>query len=205
MFCVFNNNYKITPQIFEICMRLLSKVEGSVLWLKLSGEIAPHNLRREAERRGVAPERLVFAPPVLLHADHLARYRQADLFLDTLPYNAHTTAGDVLWAGVPVVTCLGASFAGRIAASVVTSVGLGELVTHSLEEYEALALRLANDPAYLASIKAKLARNRLTFPLFDAKRSTRQMEAAYTAVWQRYQRGEIPKSRTGETGPIRLA
>jgi protein O-GlcNAc transferase len=204
VFCVFNNNYKITPQIFEIWMRLLSKVEGSVLWLKLSGDMAPRNLRREAERRGVAPERLVFAPPVLLHADHLARYRQADLFLDTLPYNAHTTAGDVLWAGVPVVTCLGASFAGRIAASVVTSVGLRELVTHSLEEYETLALRLAHDPAYLASMKAKLARNRLTFPLFDAKRSTRQMEAAYTTVWQRYQRGEMPKSRAAETGPIRL-
>ena len=204
VFCVFNNNYKITPEIFEIWMRLLRKVEGSVLWLKVSGEAAPRNLRREAEKRGVAAERLVFAPPVLLHADHLARYRQADLFLDTLPYNAHTTAGDVLWAGVPVVTCLGASFAGRIAASVVRSVGLGELVTHSLEEYEALALRLVHDPTYLAAMKAKLARNRLTFPLFDAKRSTQQIEAAYTMVWERYQRGESPKLRVGEAGPIRF-
>ena len=117
MFCCFNSNYKIMPPIFDIWMRLLSKVEGSVLWLKLSGEIAPHNLHREADTRGVAPERLVFAPPVLLHADHFARYRLADLFLDTLPYNAHTTATDVLWAGLPVVTCLGPSFAARIAAS----------------------------------------------------------------------------------------
>jgi protein O-GlcNAc transferase len=205
VFCAFNHSYKIMPEIFEIWMRLLKDVEGSVLWLKVSGEIAPRNLRREAECRGVAPERLVFAPQVSRHADHLARYRQADLFLDTLPYNAHTTAGDALWAGVPVVTCLGRSFPGRIAASVVKSVGLKDLVTHSLQEYEALALKLAHNPVYLASIKAKLACNRLTFPLFNAERSTRQMEAAYTTVWERYQRGEMPRFRTGESKPIRFA
>ena len=192
VFCSFNNSYKITPEMFDIWMRLLKQVEGSVLWLKDHDALASRNLRLEAGRRGVAPERLVFAPAVPLVANHLARYRQADLFLDTLPYNAHTTASDALWSGVPVLTCLGATFAGRVAASVLKAIGLDELVTRSLEDYEALALKLARDASYLASVKQKLARNRETFPLFDTERATRQIESAYVMMWERYQRGEMP-------------
>jgi protein O-GlcNAc transferase len=155
--------------------------------------LASRNLRLEAERRGVAPHRLVFAPRLPL-ADHLARHRQADLFLDTLSYNAHTTASDALWTGLPVVTRLGSTFAGRVAASLLKAVGVPELFTTSLEDYEALALRLARDPASLASTKAKLARNRQTCPLFDTERFARHIETAYTTMWQRHQCGEPPAS-----------
>jgi len=203
VFCAFNNSYKILPDMFDVWMGLLRQVGGSVLWLKDNSPVATSNLRREAERRGVPPDRLVFAPYVPLPADHLARYRQADLFLDTLPYNAHTTASDALWAGLPVLTCLGATFAGRVAGSVLKSIGLDELVTHSLEEYEALALRLAREPSYLAAVKDKLARNRTSFPLFDTARATRQIEAAYTAMWERYQRGEVAKPRP-QMQPLRI-
>jgi protein O-GlcNAc transferase len=151
------------------------------------------NLRREAERCGVPAQRLIFAPKVSENADHLARHRLADLFLDTLPYNAHSTTSDALWAGLPVLTCLGETFAGRVAASLLKAVGLPELITTSLDDYEALALKLAREPTYLASIKAKLARNRDSFPLFDTARFTRHVEAAYETMWQRYQRGEPPK------------
>jgi predicted O-linked N-acetylglucosamine transferase (SPINDLY family) len=193
VFCCFNNNYKITPDIFERWMRLLGHVEGSVLWLLEDNAVAARNLRREAEIRGVVPKRLVFAPRVKLD-DHLARHRLADLFLDTLPINAHTTASDALWAGLPVVTCLGTTFAGRVAASVLNAVGLPELVAHSLEEYEALALKLATDAGLLVEIKAKLARNRETCALFDTDRFRRHIEAAYVTMWERYQRGEPPAS-----------
>jgi predicted O-linked N-acetylglucosamine transferase (SPINDLY family) len=171
-------------------MRLLATVEGSVLWLKDNDRTATLNLRREAERRGVAPERLIFAPSLPDVADHLARQRHADLFLDTLYYNAHTTAADALWVGVPVLTCLGGTFAGRVAASLVRAVGLPELVTQSLADYEALALKLAREPALLAATKAKLVENRRSFPLFDTRRFTRDLEAAYTVMWQRALRGE---------------
>jgi protein O-GlcNAc transferase len=190
VFCCFNQSYKINRATFDVWMRLLQAVDGSVLWLKKTGEEAVHNLQREAERRGVAPERLVFAPSVALAEDHLARHRRADLFLDTLPYNAHATACDALWAGLPVVTCIGSTFAGRVAASVLSAVGLPELVTASLEDYEALALSLARDPSLLASVKAKLARNRDTYPLFDTAGFTRNIEAAYTRMWQRHRQGE---------------
>ena len=153
--------------------------------------VAPRNLRREAAARGIAPERIVFAPR-MKHEDHLARHRLADLFLDTLPYNAHTTASDALWAGLPVLTCLGTTFAGRVAASLLQAVGLPELITQSLGDYESLALQLANDATLLAAIKQKLARNRETFPLFDTDRFRRHIEAAYIAMWERYQRGESP-------------
>ena len=125
-------------------------------------------------------------------ADHLARHRQADLFLDTLPCNAHTTTSDALWTGIPVLTCLGTTFAGRVAASLLKAIGLDELITRSLEDYEALALKLAHDSALLAALKAKLASHRQTYPLFDTKRFARNLEAAYTTMWQRYQRGEPP-------------
>lgn len=194
VFCCFNQSFKISPTIFDIWMRLLCEVEDSVLWLKNYNAITTRNLRREAERRGVAGERLVFAPAVPSLADHLARHRQADLFLDTVHYNAHTTASDALWAGLPVVTCLGSTFAGRVGASLLRALDLPELITTSLAEYEALALRLARDRSVLAAIKAKLKERRDISPLFDTKRSTRDIEAAYARMWENYQRGSPPSS-----------
>jgi protein O-GlcNAc transferase len=143
---------------------------------------------------------LIFAPKMPL-ADHLSRHRQADLFLDTLPYNAHTTASDALWAGLPVLTCLGETFAGRVAASLLNAVGLSELITASLGDYEALALKLAREPSLLASIKAKLAQNRSTHPLFDTARFTRHIEAAYATMWQRYQNGSAPQAFAVRANP----
>jgi predicted O-linked N-acetylglucosamine transferase (SPINDLY family) len=189
VFCCFNNSYKITAEIFAIWMRLLRAVPGSVLWLLEANQVVRDNLAREAVRRGVLPDRLVGAPRLPL-ASHLARHRLADLFLDTLPYNAHTTASDALWAGLPVLTCPGETFASRVAASLLHAIGLPELVTSSLADYEALALRLATDPASLAALKAKLAANRLTTPLFDAARFTRHLEAAYRRMWEMWQEGE---------------
>jgi protein O-GlcNAc transferase len=196
VFCCFNQSFKISPTIFDVWMRLLLEVQDSVLWLKDYGAIAGRNLRREAERRGVAGGRLVFAPPVPGVADHLARHRQADLFLDTVHYNAHTTASDALWAGLPVVTCLGSTFAGRVCASLLRALDLPELITTSLAEYEALALRLARDRSVLTAIKAKLKQKRDSSPLFDTKRSTRDIEAAYGRMWENYQQGFPPSSFT---------
>ena len=193
VFCSFNNNYKITPRVFDVWMRLLKHVDGSVLWLFEGNAVAPDNLRREAQSRGVSRERLVFAPKIAL-PDHLARHRLADLFLDTQPWNAHTTASDALWAGLPVLTCVGATFAGRVAASLLHAVGLDELITQSLAEYEAQALALARQPTLLADIKQKLARNRAIYPLFDTDRSRRAIEAAYVEMHARHRRGEAPAS-----------
>jgi protein O-GlcNAc transferase len=193
VFCCFNNNYKITPTMFDGWMRLLAKVEGSVLWLFEGNAAVSRNLRREAAARGIAPERLVFAQRVALD-EHLARHRRADLFLDTLPYNAHTTANDALWAGLPVLTCRGTTFAGRVAASLLRAIGLPELITGSLPEYEALALQLATDSALLAGIRDRLARHRDRYPLFDTDRFRRHLEAAYVEMWERYQRAEPPAS-----------
>ena len=191
IFCCFNNNYKITPGVFDCWMRILKQVEGSVLWLVEDNASAAANLRKEAATRGVNPERLVFAKRISL-PEHLARHRLADLFLDTLPYNAHTTASDALWAGLPVLTQIGETFAGRVAASLLTASGLPELIVPMPEAYEELAIELANNPAKLAAIKAKLANNRLTTPLFDTKLFTRHLETAYKAMSQRYQAELIP-------------
>jgi predicted O-linked N-acetylglucosamine transferase (SPINDLY family) len=193
VFCSFNNNYKLTPELFDVWMRLLRQIEGSVLWILDSNAAAARNLRLEAEHRGIARERLVFAPRVQ-HADHLARHRLADLFLDTVPCGAHTTGSDALWAGLPMLTCVGDSFAGRVGASLLNAVGLKELVTPSLPEYEHLALNLARDPRALAHLKAKLEENRNTTPLFDTARSTRHLEAAYLTMWDRHRAGEQPVS-----------
>jgi protein O-GlcNAc transferase len=193
VFCSFNQSYKIEPTVFDVWMRLLTAVDGSVLWLKDNDPVATANLRREAERRGVASERLVFAPSLPDVDDHLSRQRQADLFVDTLHYNAHTTAADALWAGLPVVTCLGGAFAGRVASSLLRAVGLPELVTQSLADYEALALSLAREPERLAATKTKLAENRGRQPLFDTARFARNIEHAYTTMWQRAQRREPPE------------
>jgi len=194
VFCCFNNSYKITPVVFDVWMRLLSENEGSVLWLKEANAAATRNLRWEARTRGIASERLVFAGKADALEDHLARYRLADLFLDTLPYNAHATASDALWAGLPVVTCSGRSFAGRVAGSLLKAVGLPELVVDSLQDYEALALRLARTPKLLSGIKAKLQSNRTSYPLFDTDRFRRHIESAYATMWRRHQRGEPPAS-----------
>jgi predicted O-linked N-acetylglucosamine transferase (SPINDLY family) len=193
VFCCFNNNWKITPDVFGVWMRLLHAVEGSVLWLLGDNESAERNLRKEAQARGIDPARLVFAGRLPLE-DHLARHRLADLFLDTLPVNAHTTASDALWAGLPVLTCEGTAFAGRVAASLLNAIGLPELVTHRIEDYEALALRLAKDPCLLEGYRNRLATNRLTHPLFDTDRFRRHLEAAYLQLWEIWQRGEQPRS-----------
>jgi predicted O-linked N-acetylglucosamine transferase (SPINDLY family) len=191
VFCCFNQNYKIAPPVFEVWMNLLRQVDGSVLWLVRDNADAERNLRQQAENRGIAPQRLVFAPRVPIE-EYLARFQLADLFLDTLPFNAHTTAADALWAGLPLVTCRGSSFAARVAGSLLTAVGLPELIATSLPEYQALALSLAREPERLGGIRAKLARNRGTFPLFDTNRFTRHIESAYRTMWERYQRGEPP-------------
>jgi predicted O-linked N-acetylglucosamine transferase (SPINDLY family) len=191
VFCSFNGSFKITPTFFDIWMRLLNSSEGSVLWLLDDNPAAVRNLKREAEARGVPSQRLVFAPrqPV---EDHLARHRFADLFLDTLPCNAHTTASDALWAGLPLLTCVGTTFAGRVAASLLTAVGLPELIAGSLSSYEALALKLAGDPGQIAALKAKLAQQRTRAPLFDTPRFTRHLESAFTTMWERQQAGMRP-------------
>ena len=191
VFCCFNNNYKITPSLFDIWMRLLKQVPDSVLWLFADNPAAANNLRAAAVQREVAPERLVFAQHVPL-GDHLARHRLADLFLDTLPYNAHTTASDALWAGLPLITCRGTTFPGRVAASLLKAIGLPEMITANLEDYAALATRLATTPALLTAIREKLAANRLTHPLFDTGRFCRHLECAYEVMWKRHQRGEAP-------------
>jgi predicted O-linked N-acetylglucosamine transferase (SPINDLY family) len=193
VFCSFNNTFKITAAVFEVWMRLLKMVPGSVLWLLGDNPGAENNLRREARARNVDPARLVFGARMNIEG-HLARHRLADLFLDTLPCNAHTTASDALLAGLPVVTCQGKILAGRVAASIVHAVGLPELVTDNLEDYQALALRLATDAALLGAIRKKLAHNRHTHPLFDTDRFRRNIEAAYTRMWDIWQRGEPPQS-----------
>lgn len=193
VFCCFNNSFKILPPVFDVWMRLLHDVPCSVLWLLHDNAGAEENLRRAAAARGVDPTRLIFAGRAKLD-EHLARHRLADLFLDTLPYNAHTTASDALWAGLPLVTCQGNAFAGRVAASLLRAVGLPELVTHSVTDYEALALRLATDPSQLKSVRDTLARNRLSQPLFDTDHFRRGIEAAYVRMWETWQRGEPVQS-----------
>jgi protein O-GlcNAc transferase len=189
VFCCFNNNYKILPETFDVWMQLLKTVNGSILWLLQDNPTAANNLRKEAEKRGVDPARLVFAPRMTLE-DHLARHRAADLFVDTLPYNAHTTASDALWAGVPVLTQKGESFAARVAASLLSAMDLPELITKTRMEYEARAIELASDPLQLAEIRNKIGKNRLTSPLFNGRLFARNMEAAYFEIYRRHLRGE---------------
>ena len=184
VFCCFNNNYKILPPTFDGWMRILQAVEGSVLWLFEDSETAARNLRQEAQARGVAPDRLVFAKRLPL-AEHLARHRLADLFLDTLPYNAHTTASDALWAGLPLLTRAGRSFASRVAASLLSAVGLPELITHDQATFEARAIELARDPVQLAGIRDKLRSQGPVSPLFDARLFARHIESAYVTMHDR--------------------
>ncbi|HEX7923105.1 MAG TPA: tetratricopeptide repeat protein [Bradyrhizobium sp.] len=191
VFCCFNNSYKILPATFTCWMRILTAVEGSVLWLLADNQTAMQNLRKEAEARQIDPSRLIFAERTK-PAQHLARHRLADLFLDTLPYNGHTTASDALWAGLPVLTQSGKTFAGRVAASLLSAVGLPKLIAQTTEEYERLAIQLATCPDVLAGIKAALAQNRTTAPLFDTVLYARHIEAAYRLMYERYRAGLAP-------------
>jgi len=191
VFACFNNSYKITPPIFDAWMRLLGAVEGSVLWLLEDNPAATANLRREAEARGVGTDRLVFAPRMRFE-DHLARHSLADLFLDTMPCTAHTTASDALWMALPVLTVVGPTFAGRVAASLLSAAGLPELAAPSLEAYEGTARELARNSERLAGLKSKLVRDHYSNALFDTARFTRHLESAFTTMWERYRRGQPP-------------
>ena len=192
VFCCFNNSYKITPGVFDIWMRLLAKVDGSVLWLKATNPEMTRNLRREAQRRGVDANRLVFAGNVDKMEDHLARHRMADLFLDTLAFNAQTTACDALWSGLPLVTCPGRSMVSRVAAGLLNAIVLPELIAKSTEEYEGLAFALATDPGKLLKIKKTLDANRLTTPLFNTQRYVRDLENVFREMYERHRSGLAP-------------
>jgi predicted O-linked N-acetylglucosamine transferase (SPINDLY family) len=201
VFCAFHSRHKITPQLFEVWTRLLKAVEGSVLWLAGGSPQSNENLRREAQTRGIAPERLVVMPLVTKSEEYLARYTLADVFLDVLPYNAISTAVDALWAGLPIVTCAGGSFGGRGAGSALHAAGLPELVCTTLEAYEAAALKLASDEALRSELKNRLLRERARFALFDTDRFRRNIEAAYGEMWERHLRGEPPADfAVGNTG-----
>jgi predicted O-linked N-acetylglucosamine transferase (SPINDLY family) len=192
VFCCFNNNFKITPDVFDCWLRILRRVDGSVMWLSEHNAKAAGNLRKEAEIRGVDPERLVFAKRTPSLPDHLARHRLADLFLDTIPFNAGATASDALWAGLPLLTCSGETYTARMAGSLLNAIGLPELITTTLDAYEQMAVDLATHPEKLAAIRHKLAENRLIMPLFDTQLFTNHIEAAYSAMYERYQAGLPP-------------
>lgn len=193
VFCCFNNNFKITPETFDRWMSILRAVPESVLWLLQASEHTANNLRREAQARGVQPERLVFAPKVPTD-QYLARQRCADLFLDSLPYNAHTTTSDALWVGLPVLTCMGQAFASRVAASLLRAVELPELITMDGEAFVARAIELATDPVQLRSLRIRLEEKRLVAPLFDSERLARAIEDAYVQVHARRVAGLPPES-----------
>jgi predicted O-linked N-acetylglucosamine transferase (SPINDLY family) len=176
-------------------MNLLKAVPGSVLWLLEGNRFVPDNLRAEAKARGVSPERLIFAPKVTV-PEHLARHRLADLLLDCFPVNAHTTASDALWAGCPVLTLAGPTFVSRVAGSLLRALGLPELITTSLEQYQQVALRLARDHDFLAAVRATLAANRQSCGLFDGARIARNLEQAYRTMHQIYTSGESPRPFT---------
>jgi len=192
VFSSFNHPYKVDPVMFDVWMKILGQVPGAVLWLLKGSESAEKNLRREAERRGVKPERLIFADK-LPKDEHLARMRLADVALDTRIVNGHTTTSDALWAGVPVITLMGTHFASRVSASILTAIGLPEFITHSLDDYETLAVRLARNPEQLAAIRQKLANNRLTEPLFDTPRFAKNLEKAYNKIWKIFLAGQRPR------------
>jgi predicted O-linked N-acetylglucosamine transferase (SPINDLY family) len=187
VFCCFNNSYKVTSKTFDGWMRILQQVPGSVLWLAENNAISAANLRKEAVARNVSPDRLIFAKRMESLADHLARHRLADLFIDTLPFNAHTTASDALWAGLPVLTCIGTTFAGRVAASLLKAIGLPELITQTQEDYEVMAFQLATNQEKLLAIRQKIDQNRLTTPLFNTVLFARNIEDAYFKMLQRNQ------------------
>lgn len=191
VFACFNNSYKITPHVFDCWMRILRRVDRSMLWMIECNKESPPNLRREAEKRGINPDRLVFAERAPL-AEHLARHRLADLFIDTYPYTAHTTASDALWAGLPVLTTIGNTFAARVSASLLTALDMPELIANDIAQYEDMSVALANDPARLAEIRKKLAHKRVTNSLFNGKVFAAHIEAAYAEMHQRRRDGLPP-------------
>ncbi len=185
VFCCFNQNYKITPDVYDIWMKLLKKIDGSVLWLMKNSEKATENLKKEAIKRNIKSNRIIFAEKMPL-AEHLARHKLADLFIDTFPYNAHTTCSDALWSGLPVITRMGESFASRVGASLLSAIELNELITKSEKEYEKLAIKLATNPKLLNKIKNKLKKNKVLKPLFNTKLYTSNIELAYTKIYNNY-------------------
>jgi len=191
IFCCFNKNYKITPNVFDCWMKILKSVKGSVLWLFENNPITIKNLQQEANKRDVESNRLIFAKAMVLDK-HLARHKVADLFLDTFPYTAHTTCSDALWAGLPVLTCAGESFASRVSASLLNAIGLSELVTNTNKGYEDMAIELANNPIRLKKIKNELEKNKLEKPLFNTKLFTKHIESAYTEMHKKYIKNEKP-------------
>jgi predicted O-linked N-acetylglucosamine transferase (SPINDLY family) len=191
VFCCFNNNYKITPATFAGWMRILKAVKNSVLWLIESNKCASKNLKKEAKKFGINEDRLVFATYVPVE-EHLNRIKLADLFIDTLPYNAHTTTSDALRMGLPVLTCIGNSFASRVAASLLNAVNLPELITTTQEQYESFAIKLAMHPEKLNTIKEKLIKNLPTAALYDTQLFARHLESAYLNMYDRYQKGLNP-------------
>jgi predicted O-linked N-acetylglucosamine transferase (SPINDLY family) len=197
--CCFNASAKITPPLFDRWCRWLAAAPDAVLWLLGEHERVRANLRHEAQRRGIGPDRLVFAPRVP-YARHLARLQQADLFLDTFPFNAGATASDALWAGVPILTCSGEAFASRMAGSLLRAAGVPELITHSIEEYERLGDHLVGQPGRLQDLKGRLTAQRCGAALFDSARFTRHLEAAFTRMHQRSVRGEAPAGFALEPG-----
>jgi predicted O-linked N-acetylglucosamine transferase (SPINDLY family) len=193
VFCCFNNNYKIMPAVLDGWIRILNAVEDSVLWLFGDNPFAIANLKKEAANRGLDPDRIIFAGRIP-SAEHLARYQLADLFLDTTPCNAHTTASDALWTGLPLLTVMGRSFAARVAASLLNAVGLPDMVVRTQEEYEFLAIDLATHPEKLQEIKTRLKHNLLNAPLFDTPLFTKNLESAYIEIYKRYQQGIPPEN-----------
>jgi protein O-GlcNAc transferase len=191
VFACFNACYKLNPPLFEVWMRLLAAVPGSILWLRESTQEVCGRLRAEAAARGIAPERIAFAPRTE-YAAHLARQSHADLFLDTFPYNAHTTASEALWMGLPVLTVAGESFASRVASSLLCALGVSELVTRNVAEYESRALELARDPARLAALRARILAARESSGVFDSADFCRSFERALESIWARHERGERP-------------
>jgi predicted O-linked N-acetylglucosamine transferase (SPINDLY family) len=191
VFCCFNNSYKITPTVFDSWMKILQGVPGSVLWLIEGGQILEEHLRQEASARGVDPTRLIFASRLPM-PEYLARYRIADLFLDTTPFNAGTTASDALWAGLPVLTMVGETFAARMAASLLSAIELPDLITNGFEEYEALAIELGMNGQKMIKIRDRLSSNRLTKPLFNTPLFTRHLEAAYKQMYEKSANGLPP-------------
>ena len=192
VFCCFNNNYKITPKEFDIWMHILENVDNGVLWLLKSNKWAEKNLKTEAEARGISESRLIFADRVS-QAEHLARFKLADLFIDTFNINAHTTASDALWAGLPVVTKLGQGFASRVAGSLLHAVGLQELVTNNKHDYKTLILKLAKNPKMLSKIKKQLKSNISSQPLFDSKLYIKHLENGYLTAYKNFLDGNDAK------------
>ena len=185
VFCCFNQNYKITPNIFNIWMKILKKIEGSVLWLIKDSNEGANNLKKEANKRGINPDKIIFAKRMTI-SEHLARHKMADLFIDTFPYTAHTTCSDALWSGLPVITLMGQSFASRVSGSLLNAVGLNELITTTEKDYEDLIIRLATDSNQLKIIKNKLEKNKINQPIFNTKLYTKKIESAYKEIYKRY-------------------